>query len=106
MKTRRFASISMQGGPGSRWALLHHTQGRKWTDWARNGAETRPNVSRSMPECFRGVNEVIHDDSQGGKPRDAIFGYGFSILHNFASKSMQNAVGGQSETVGHQVGDI
>ena len=52
------------------------------------------------------LNEVIRNNLQGGKPRDATFGYGFDILHNFASKSMQGAVGGQSETVGHQVGDI
>ena len=39
-------------------------------------------------------------------PRYARFGHGFEDLHNFVPKSMQGAVGGQLETVGHQVGDI
>jgi len=73
---------------------------------AQNGAKTRPEASRSMQEHFRGVNEVICDGFRRGNPRYARFGYGFEDLHNFVPKSMQEAVGGQSETVGHQGDDI
>ena len=62
---------------------------------ARNGAKTRPDVSCLMPEGFRSVNEGFHKVLRRGNARKADFGHRFEVLHDFASKSMQEAVGGQ-----------
>jgi len=75
-------------------------------EWARNGAGTRPDVLHSMPEGFRSVNEGFRNILQGGNPRKADFGHRFDVLHDFASKSMQEAVGGQSEMVRRQESEI
>ena len=45
---------------------------------------------------------MICDGFRRGSPRIARLGYRFENLHNFVSKSTQEAVEGQSETVGHQ----
>ena len=73
---------------------------------ARNGAGIHPDTSRSMQERFQKVNEVIRNSLRRGNPRVARFGHRFEVLHNFASKSMQEAVGGQYETVLRQEGHI
>jgi len=56
--------------------MLHHVYGRKWMKQGWSGVETCPNVLRSMPECFQGINKVIRNDSKEEKPRNATFGYG------------------------------
>ena len=59
-----------------------------------------------MPEGFQSVNERFRKVLRGGNPRKAEFGHRFEVLHDFASKSMQEAVGGQSEMVRRQEGKI
>jgi len=66
-----------------------------------------PDVSRSMPEGFWSVNEGFRKVLRRGNPRKAEFCIdSFEVLQDFASKSMQEAVGGQSEMVRHQEGEI
>jgi len=59
-----------------------------------------------MPEGFRSVNERFRKVLRRGDPRKADFGHRFEVLHDFAPKSMQEVVGGQSETVRRQEGKI
>src|SRR6266581_4939927 len=74
LETHETASICVDFGPGRSWECADTVTQCLWLEMDETGSERRRNTSKwshLMPECFRGVNEVIHHDSQGGKPRDA-----------------------------------